>query len=1222
MDSSYKIIKELGKGGTSNVFLVQKDKKYFAMKKVNLKMFNKEVIKQYENEIKILSNFNNDYIVKYYESYIENDYFNIIMEYGGDSNLKIFIKKQKEKNELIDEKLIEKIIIQICLGLKEIHKSKIIHRDLTPDNIFINKNNEIKIGDFGISKELGEEKDFTNSIVGKYKYFAPEIENGENYDYKVDIYAFGCIIYELFTLNEYYLDKKIENKDIKIDTNIYNKKWQYLIDLLLNENYNERPNIDQIYNYIIKINNYDKKDYEDKNKGKEINLKNIKKYEKKELNKEEKNKLNSYKLSQKIIELYNKMPYGKEKIMIRYIINKYNDNQHEIFEVEYAKSIIKRENNKDKIIEYNEIEYEKELKQIKIINEDIFNILKNSFSFKNVEGIEDIDKLEVNSFKEKIGKFQKNNFKNAFNDIFSEKGIQRLDENNEIKNIFLLDNAFDQIQKKIEKKDYSEYYDEKSIKEQIKKEREKEINNSEKIYEVNLFMDGEEYGYNNEKIKTRNRAASISNKTNFLRKLYSNEKTINEEKIFTSKEIKDLGIGNLNFVENQNAIERMIDKYKIGKIKSSYEESIESFEKEIEKNDPKLLEFLLDNIENNSNNKYEDLYLILKKYKIINKNAKNKEEIENIVQNFIKEIQVNKNPKDKTQVLCVLVFQKLLTGNISEEEYNNIDKNATELFDKLKNGNINDICVKNWKITSNKIIKNFINNFYKILTNQKLKYLIDKSSNYIINEAIVKTILDNYIINKLKNYKFNKIEDPILPLDDKWIGIKNYIKVNEAKINKKGGNILKNKNITIIIVEEYLSKYPYFDKNGKQYSFIELNQQAKIMGMNIIEYIESEQFKYLVILKEEIDKSYKEFIEKGNLNNENFIDWKNNKIDKYHKEFQEKIFMKQKEGGIEITIKNIESQFKEEIEEMDNKIKERLTIENYRKYLKNKYPEEKWKKDYKRKINNQIKNEYLQNKIKEINDNDKLEVIELIKNKLLNCHELSQSFLLILNENNNKYYKKEFIHELKEEIIDIYINNNNNPCVKFILSDYINAIKYTNNKFYEGIYSKMKKQFKYLSDKVNNYLKLKLNSLNKTNDCKIRNKEQLKNNIKKIVENDTFESLQTNLLDDRINFGMKKYKDDFVDKTLKKIEEEEKFIKEKIEQEKKEAERKKNEEQIDKIIEDTKKLIKESDDFNEKYGLKNKITNPLHQEIYNNLKENEEFISSIDDLLERLDCGK
>ena len=480
MDSSYKIIKELGKGGTSNVFLVQKDKKYFAMKKVNLKMFNKEVIKQYENEIKILSNFNNDYIVKYYESYIENDYFNIIMEYGGDSNLKIFIKKQKEKNELIDEKLIEKIIIQICLGLKEIHKSKIIHRDLTPDNIFINKNNEIKIGDFGISKELGEEKDFTNSIVGKYKYFAPEIENGENYDYKVDIYAFGCIIYELFTLNEYYLDKKIENKDIKIDTNIYNKKWQYLIDLLLNENYNERPNIDQIYNYIIKINNYDKKDYEYKNKGEEINLKNRKKYEKKELNKEEKNKLNSYKLSQKIIELYNKMPYGKEKIMIRYIINKYNDNQHEIFEVEYAKSIIKRENNKDKIIEYNEIEYEKELKQIKIINEDIFNILKNSFSFKNVEGIEDIDKLEVNSFKEKIGKFQKNNFKNAFNDIFSEKGIQRLDENNEIKNIFLLDNAFDQIQKKIEKKDYSEYYDEKSIKEQIKKEREKEINNNEK----------------------------------------------------------------------------------------------------------------------------------------------------------------------------------------------------------------------------------------------------------------------------------------------------------------------------------------------------------------------------------------------------------------------------------------------------------------------------------------------------------------------------------------------------------------------------------------------------------------------------------------------------------------------------------------------------------------------------------------------------------------------
>ena len=61
---------------------------------------------------------------------------------------------------LIDEKLIKDIIIQISLGLKEIHKNKLIHRDLTPDNIFFDKNNNIKIDDFGVSKII------TNSMDG------------------------------------------------------------------------------------------------------------------------------------------------------------------------------------------------------------------------------------------------------------------------------------------------------------------------------------------------------------------------------------------------------------------------------------------------------------------------------------------------------------------------------------------------------------------------------------------------------------------------------------------------------------------------------------------------------------------------------------------------------------------------------------------------------------------------------------------------------------------------------------------------------------------------------------------------------------------------------------------------------------------------------------------------------------------------------------------------
>ena len=137
---------------------------------------------------------------------------------------------------------IKDIIIQICSGLKEIHKNNLIHRDLTPDNIFIDKNNKIKIGDFGISKIL-ENNGYANTIIGKYHYFAPEMEKGNKFNNKIDIYSLGCLIYELFTLNVYYIDSKIEGKNVQINLEMYDQKWQDLINLLLNQDYHKRLNI-------------------------------------------------------------------------------------------------------------------------------------------------------------------------------------------------------------------------------------------------------------------------------------------------------------------------------------------------------------------------------------------------------------------------------------------------------------------------------------------------------------------------------------------------------------------------------------------------------------------------------------------------------------------------------------------------------------------------------------------------------------------------------------------------------------------------------------------------------------------------------------------------------------------------------------------------------------------------------------------------------------------
>ena len=169
------------------------------------------------------------------------------MEYAGNKTLKSYIKDRE--NELIDPKTLNNIIKQICLGLKEIHESNIIHRDISPDNIFIDEENlKIKIGDFGISTI----SQYSHSSVGKYKYMAPEMqleEGDENqkvrYNKSVDIYALGCVLYELFTFRNYF-DDRIRNKIEKINLEFYDEKWQKLIDSMLAIKYHERPSIEEV----------------------------------------------------------------------------------------------------------------------------------------------------------------------------------------------------------------------------------------------------------------------------------------------------------------------------------------------------------------------------------------------------------------------------------------------------------------------------------------------------------------------------------------------------------------------------------------------------------------------------------------------------------------------------------------------------------------------------------------------------------------------------------------------------------------------------------------------------------------------------------------------------------------------------------------------------------------------------------------------------------------
>lgn len=122
------------------------------------------------------------------------------MDYCERGDFQRRVKKAKDGNKCFPQAQILDWFVQLALGLQHIHDNKVLHRDLKTQNVLITRDNYVKIGDFGISKQLENTVQLANTSLGTPFYLSPEICLGHAYDYKSDSWMLGCVLYEMCTL--------------------------------------------------------------------------------------------------------------------------------------------------------------------------------------------------------------------------------------------------------------------------------------------------------------------------------------------------------------------------------------------------------------------------------------------------------------------------------------------------------------------------------------------------------------------------------------------------------------------------------------------------------------------------------------------------------------------------------------------------------------------------------------------------------------------------------------------------------------------------------------------------------------------------------------------------------------------------------------------------------------------------------------------------------------
>ena len=197
----------MGSYGQVNMYYDLDTGTAFAFKQVHsgtIGTTNQKELRVLQNEIDLLKGLDHENIVAYLGSGNIDGCFSILLEHVAGGSMRSYI----HENGPLDNTFAKKCLIYMLRGLSYLHSKKIIHRDLKAANVLITSSQNIKIADFGISKQVDTLMSGASSYVGSPYWMAPEVIRGGKYTEKVDLWGVGVTTFEFLTGNPPFFDRQ------------------------------------------------------------------------------------------------------------------------------------------------------------------------------------------------------------------------------------------------------------------------------------------------------------------------------------------------------------------------------------------------------------------------------------------------------------------------------------------------------------------------------------------------------------------------------------------------------------------------------------------------------------------------------------------------------------------------------------------------------------------------------------------------------------------------------------------------------------------------------------------------------------------------------------------------------------------------------------------------------------------------------------------------------